>query len=345
MKIAIIGAGFFGLATALKLRDKFKNAEIHVYEKLNNILLGASGKNQFRWHRGYHYPRSQETAEECLESYNSFKKYFGKFTVKSDNFYSIATNDSLTNEKKFIEFCERNKLHCKKTNIKIFKKNKITSSFKVKEEIININLIRENLRKNLQKNKIKVFLNKQVILNKKFKENFDYIVASTYFENTNLLKEKVDKNIKFQYVEKVIVKLPKTYRNLSVVVLDGNFMCLDPYMNTKYTILGSVRESVHIEKLGSKLILNNLQKKYLLLNSVKNPKFSNYGKINNLFNEYFENFKSKFIKSFFVIRCTKYSKKDSRKSEVSKKGKVLTVFSGKWVSCFKSADKIVERIL
>ena len=36
---------------------------------------------------------------------------------------------------------------------------------------------------------------------------------------------------------------------------------------------------------------------------------------------------------------------DSRKSEVSKKGKVLTVFSGKWVSCFKSADKIVERIL
>ena len=50
MKIAIIGAGFFGLATALKLRESYKKADIQVFEKLNDILLGTSGKNQFRWH-------------------------------------------------------------------------------------------------------------------------------------------------------------------------------------------------------------------------------------------------------------------------------------------------------
>ena len=345
MKIAIIGAGFFGLATALKLREKFKNAEIHVYDKLNDILLGASGKNQFRWHRGYHYPRSQETAEECLNSYNSFKKYFGEFTIKSENFYAIAAQGSLTSEKNFVEFCEKNKLYCKKIKIPIFKKNKITKSFKVREEIINIDLIRKNLKKILRDKKIHIFLKQKIALNKKFKENYDYIIASTYFENSDLLGEKVEKNVKFQYVEKVIVKLPQIYKNLSVVILDGNFMCLDPYLNSKYTILGSVKESVHLEKLGSRLNLNNLQKKYLLLNSISDPKFSNFTKINSLFNEYFQNFDSQYIKSFFVVRCTKYSKKDSRKSEVTVNGKIINVFSGKWVSCFKSANKIVENII
>ena len=344
MKIAIIGAGFFGLASALRLRERFKKADIQVFEKLNDILLGTSGKNQFRWHKGYHYPRSQETTDECLNSYESFKKYFGRFTIKSNNFYAIAANGSLTNDEKFLEFCERNKLYCKKSNISVLKKDKITSSFKVKEKIINIDLIRNHLKEILINNKIKINLKKKIKINEKFKENFDYIIASTYSDNSNLLKEKLQKNIKLQYVEKVIVKLPKVYKNLSVVVLDGNFMCLDPYKNTNYTILGSVKESVHLEKLGKDLKLNKLQQKYISLNSVINPKFSNYKKINGLFNQYFNKFESKFVKSFFVIRCTKFSKKDSRQSEVIKKGKILKLFSGKWVSCFKSADKIVKMI-
>tara|TARA_B100001027_G_scaffold212082_1_gene181018 strand:- start:91 stop:1128 length:1038 start_codon:yes stop_codon:yes gene_type:complete len=344
MKIAIIGAGFFGLATALKLRESYKKADIQVFEKLNDILLGTSGKNQFRWHRGYHYPRSQETAEECLNSYSSFKKYFGKFTLKSRNFYAIAAKGSLTKEEKFLEFCERNKLYCKKTNINVLKKDKISNTFEVKEEIIDIDLIRRHLKQILRKNRIQVNLSKKIIINEKFKENFDYIVASTYSENSELLKQNIQENIKLQYVEKVIVKLPKDYKNLSIVILDGNFMCLDPYKSTNYTILGSVKESVHLEELGSKLRLNKIQRKYLTLNSVLNPKFSNFNKINRLFNEYFKKFDSKFIKSFFVIRCTKYSKKDSRQSEITKKGKILKLFSGKWVSCFESADKIVKRI-
>ena len=82
MKIAVIGAGLFGIASAIKIKERFPNSKIDLFEKKKNILLGVSGKNQFRWHKGYHYPRSQETISECLKSYSDFSKYFKKAKLK-----------------------------------------------------------------------------------------------------------------------------------------------------------------------------------------------------------------------------------------------------------------------
>ena len=61
MKIAIIGAGFFGSTIALKLSKKHT---VHLFEKEKDILNGASRVNQFRFHMGFHYPRSQKTIKE-----------------------------------------------------------------------------------------------------------------------------------------------------------------------------------------------------------------------------------------------------------------------------------------
>ena len=57
MKIAIIGAGFFGATIALKLSKKHT---VDLFEKEKDILNGASKINQFRFHMGFHYPRSKK---------------------------------------------------------------------------------------------------------------------------------------------------------------------------------------------------------------------------------------------------------------------------------------------
>ena len=75
MKIAIIGAGFFGLSIALNLS---KNHKVEVFETKKTILNGASASNQFRFHLGYHYPRSQKTVREINKSKDLFISYFGK---------------------------------------------------------------------------------------------------------------------------------------------------------------------------------------------------------------------------------------------------------------------------
>ena len=59
-RVAVVGGGIFGCTTAWKLA---KNGyEVDLFEKNDDIITQASSINQYRLHRGYHYPRSKETA-------------------------------------------------------------------------------------------------------------------------------------------------------------------------------------------------------------------------------------------------------------------------------------------
>ena len=60
-KIAIIGSGIFGCTLALVLSKKY---DVSIFEIKNDILNEASKMNQFRFHLGFHYPRSQSTIKE-----------------------------------------------------------------------------------------------------------------------------------------------------------------------------------------------------------------------------------------------------------------------------------------
>ena len=61
-KIAVVGGGIFGCTTAWKLAEIGYN--VTLYEQNDDIITQASYVNQYRLHRGYHYPRSKETAEQ-----------------------------------------------------------------------------------------------------------------------------------------------------------------------------------------------------------------------------------------------------------------------------------------
>ena len=93
MKIAIVGAGFFGLTLGLILSKKHK---IEIFEKKKSILQGASSANQFRFHHGFHYPRSQKTVKEINKSKDLFTSYFGKNIFgKTINYYLIAKESKI----------------------------------------------------------------------------------------------------------------------------------------------------------------------------------------------------------------------------------------------------------
>ena len=90
MKIAVIAGRIFGITTAFTLGEEY---DVELFEKNNDLLKAASGSNQFRVHRGYHYPRSMETVLEIMKSENSFKEIFSEVTVSHyDHYYCIAKN-------------------------------------------------------------------------------------------------------------------------------------------------------------------------------------------------------------------------------------------------------------
>ena len=168
---------------------------------------------------------------------------------------------------------------------------------------------------------------------------------STYENNNKILKLKI-KN-KYQLVEKIIVKTPKNFKKKSFVILDGNFMCIDPYKNFNLSVLGHVSNSVH------KTLINNepnFGKKFSeLINNYHNDRksFSKFQYIKNDFKKYFNGMDDlEFKSSFYVVRCTKRNKEktDERLSECILTDNIISIFSGKWVSSFSTSKKLLDMI-
>lgn len=349
MKIAVIGSGFFGCTISLYLSKKHK---IDLFEKEKDILQQASKKNQFRYHLGYHYPRSQKTLEEIKKSNYFFKKFYKKnFLGCTKNYYAISKKKSKTNLKNFIYFCRKNKLKLKKLN-QLNKNSYISNFYLSQEKNFNYFKFKNYIKKKLIKNnKITLFLKKK--FEKKFVKNYDKIIVCCYNNNNYVLSNlgiKNLKNYKYELVEKVIIKLPKQYQNHSYIILDGKFVCVDPYLGTKYHLLSDVKNS-KIEIKNSQFPDFKSEKKKLILNKiVRKKKFTN-------FHEFIENSskmlpflaKAIYIGSFFVIRTLSLSKnsknRDERISHITKHGKkIISVLSGKWNNCVYVAKKINEMI-
>lgn len=345
MKIAIIGGGLFGISSAIKIKEKFEFSKIDLFEKNSELLVGASGKNQFRWHRGYHYPRSEDTIRECLDSYNEFSKYFKKAEIVSDNYYAIAKENSKTNFKDYLKVLQKNRLDFEFVNSENVKKNMIEGMVKVNESLINIDIVRKLSKKYLKELNINIYLNNFVNLTTKFKKKYDYIIVSTYENNNKILNLKSQN--KYQLVEKIIVKTPKNFKKKSFVILDGNFMCIDPYKDLNLSVLGHVSNSVHKTIISNK---PDFGKKFSeLINNYYNEKksFSKFKYIKKDFKKYFNGIDNlEFKSSFYVVRCTKKNKEktDERLSECKLTDNIISIFSGKWVSSFNISKKLLDII-
>ena len=88
MKVAVVGAGFFGVTIALKLAEE--NYRVTLFDFKDDILTSASRTNQLRLHRGYHYPRSKDTVRSLLDSLPKFLEYYGKAAIKDyDHYYFL----------------------------------------------------------------------------------------------------------------------------------------------------------------------------------------------------------------------------------------------------------------
>ena len=72
MKIAVVGGRVFW--NYYCIYSCKRHYLVDLYEKNNDILMAGSDVNQCRVHRGYHYPRSDETVQELLNANESFSK-------------------------------------------------------------------------------------------------------------------------------------------------------------------------------------------------------------------------------------------------------------------------------
>jgi len=347
MKIAIIGGGIFGITTAIILGKKY---DVELFEKNDDILKSASGSNQYRVHRGYHYPRSPETVTGIIKSENSFKELFSKAIVNNfEHFYCISKNNSLTSSKQFIEFCTKYQLEIEKDTIDCVNKNSIDLCVRVKESVYDPIILKKISIDLLNKNSVKLHLNTKVTEN--MLDKFDKVIVCTYANLNELLNKFPDSQHEYQFelCEKPVVKLPKSFKNKSIVIMDGPFMCIDPLANTDFHLLCNVQHEIHQTNVG-KFYEIKAEYEHLLDNGIiKNPSHTNYDKFIKSTIEFFPEIKdAEYIGSMFTIRAVppRADDTDERPTLVTKINKqIISIFSGKITTCVEAAKQVEEIIM
>lgn len=345
-KIAVIGSGFFGSTCAILLSEKH---DVHLYEKKNSIMCGASRANQFRFHLGYHYPRSNKTVKEIKKHYQEFINFFGnKVFDNTKNFYGIAKKKSKVSFNDYLSFLKKNSLKYKITKEKNFSRE-IEGQIISQEKNLNYFKTKNLILKKLKDKKIKIFFNSK--FNKTLMKKYDKVIIATYDQNNsliNLMNHKIKKKYKYELVEKIIIKLPYKFRNKSFMVIDGKFVCVDPYVGTNYHLLSHVKHSKLEIIKGKYPNFKNLNKKYLnqgIIRNKRNSKFKDFINDGSKFLPFLKD--AKYKGSFYVTRAVSIGKEktDERLNEISfKSDKVISLFSGKWNTCVGVAKKITKLI-
>lgn len=356
-RVGIIGGGIFGLSTAIHLDGRY---DVTLFEQYSDILCGATYANHNRHHYGFHYPRSPETALQCLNSAKEFEEIYSDCIVWNfDNYYCVSKENSKTTPEDYLLFCDNLGLeYIEQWPTKgVLESSKIALCLKVKEAVYSFQVLKSIMNEKIQNTStIEIKLNSMVLSglirnngNKVIKVNenginseyeFDFIINAMYanynkFCNWFKLKHK---QFQFNLQELDIIELPAT-KKLGITIQDGPFPSFLPIGNTDQYFLAHVETSQLIREISTASIPLTQRLNYLE---------SNWQEIKQSCEEYIPLLKNaKYIKSIFVDRVVDATRlnDDARLTDIiDYKNGCWGIFAAKIITCEKTAKELVAQI-
>jgi hypothetical protein len=180
-------------------------------------------------------------------------------------------------------------------------------------------------------------------------DEFDIVMNCTYANINDLLESDYQRKYQFEVCEKILVKMPDSMISNSIVVMDGPFMCVDPYGQTSLSLLGNVVHAIHSTNVGECPSVPNAIIKNLDKGVVQNPSVTNWHKFIEIGREYIPSLEfAEYRGSMFTVRAVlpHMDDTDGRPTVVSRVGtKIINVFSGKIDTCVMAANSIVDQIM
>lgn len=336
IKIAIIGAGWFGCHIGYELKKK--NFEVDIYEKENDIFKNGSGNNTNRLHLGYHYPRSLITMKMSKEGCQKFIKRYPQFTNKLKyNIYAIA--DSKFNNmssKKYTRSISKSNLKFKEINFKNSDLINITKIFNTSERQIDHFKAKKFFKKKLNKF---LFLNKEIKKIKKIKkkyqinnQNYDFVINCSWQQSFK------SKSFDLTYEHCLFSLFKANKANLkSYTIMDGPFYTL---LNWNKNIFGlySVKDSRVLTSKSLDLVKKSFKQLSYKRIDIINKKIVN-GFVN-FYPDFHKNFK--FVKNLNSIRTIIKNKKDARICIVKNEDNFINILSGKIDHIFYAFDEVLK---
>jgi hypothetical protein len=342
MKIIVIGAGIFGVTTALSLSEN--EYDVTLVESEEDIMDKASKCNHNRLHFGFHYPRSKDTAKQSLDGYDLFYKIFSSSTISNFPNYYLNEKNSKVSDNDYKIFCDNLNLYYKESTPKNIEINKDNISFCAitNEPIFDFESIKINLKNRLKKSNIKLILNKKII-KKSDLNDFDVVINTTY-SNINYINNLFDITpIKLKLQDVIIPIFKMNSEKIGLTIMDGDYCSIMPKGFEKNTfLLYHVKYSV-IKEIEDYLIDENW---------VNND--TNY--INEKINEIYKHseFYYPFLKNcerisyWRTTRALPINTNDERLSTLTinntENKTIISLLSGKITTCWLMANKIFDII-
>jgi len=235
VRAAVIGGGIFGCTIATDLA--LAGVQVELFEARSDILGGATARCQARLHRGYHYPRSDATAAAARDGFDEFvARWPAAVRMSAQHNYVIADPalDTHTSPGQFLSFCERLGLPYTITaHPMVFNAD---LQVRVREGIVEVDVLRRLLRRELAMAGVGLHLGARVDQC----DEFDWVIWATYGQPW-------PRPLRYEIRELALVELGR-YGRESFVVLDGDFVSLDPWQGLH--ALYDVKHSVHHSNVG-----------------------------------------------------------------------------------------------
>ena len=244
-KVAVIGAGFYGLVLAENLAKA--GASVQIYESATKLGQGASWANQARAHGGYHYPRDVRTGARSRRGLTRFTNDFGSSVV--DDFamlYGIARNNSKVTTSQFEAFCRRIEAPYTKPSEEataLFNVDWIAGAYQVQEPAFNSDILLNEARQRALASGALLYLGEaveevtegteslKVSLMSGTTESVDFVLDCTYSKLGTLFEpaKSLSAAIKIERAEICIVAVPKHLDSIGITVMDGPFFSVMPF--------------------------------------------------------------------------------------------------------------------
>lgn len=335
-KFGIIGAGWYGCHIAASF--KALGFDVTVFDKEDDLLLRASGNNQFRLHQGFHYARNYRTR---VQSRDGFMRFVERYPTLSDsithNLYAVPNRDSLIDFLTYrlimtssgIEFYEAKPSHYDLANIsgillteeRVMRTDKARDLFRLR--------LKENLRLGEEVSTI-VEKGKKIYLNG---QEFDYLIDATWGSLSEI-------ELPVFYEPTLLLYYKSGIGSYALTMVDGDLCSVYPTDKAGVFTLSSVTHT----PLGR---FDKMQNALDFLNSASSHLIESKRKLmEEQISLYMPNFREKFeyIGPQLSVKTKIQGATDDRSCYVSKYGRKFVVMSGKIDTIFYASDTILSMI-
>jgi hypothetical protein len=346
-RVGIVGAGLFGTTAAIHAARR--GHAVHLFETRSDILRSASTINQYRLHRGYHYPRSPETTQSCLSAVASFMEEYGDAIVSdSRRLYGIATQGSKTSLEDFLHHCDMHALEHQLVSAPELINPRLADAVEVVETSLDPDAIVLLAKKKLDEAGVHVHLG--VSVDASIRDEFDRIVLAAYAHNNSVRAALGCAREKYQFevCEKPVARLPSSFGRTDIVIMDGPFMSVGPIGRTDTYVLGHVVHSIHSTNVGHEPDIPDSVRPHLdngIVHDSRCTRFKEFVEAGAPFIPALAD--ARHIGSMYTIRTVLpwRDATDERPTLVSQiDEKVIQVFSGKLGNCVEAARAVTELI-